>query len=197
MSTVPRRWSHLVHMALGFLIVIGIFGWGTLTGMGDRSSALVDIPSAIWVVGLLVGGLLISFSPKVLLSTFVAVLNRRRAPIREALATQLMVFTRAYQLAWGAGLVSLLVNSIIMLQNLSDPSRIGSAMAVAMLCPLYGAFLAEFVFAPLRQVLANRAVLYSLDLPVPVGPYRSVVGIVTSVAFGILAIFLLAILSTT
>lgn len=48
-----------------------------------------------------------------------------------------------------------LTGLIAMLADLSDPSAIGAGMAVALLSTLYGAFLAEFIFAPCRQTLVN------------------------------------------
>ena len=49
------------------------------------------------------------------------------------------------------GMVGTLIGLIQMLQNLSDPSAIGPAMAVAMITTFYGAFFANAVFLPLAS----------------------------------------------
>ena len=55
----------------------------------------------------------------------------------------------------GAAL-STLIGLVAMLANLSDPTKIGPAMAVAILCPLYATLLAEFIFRPLSQRIESR-----------------------------------------
>ena len=47
------------------------------------------------------------------------------------------------------GLVGTILGLIRMLRNLSDPSQIGSGMAVAQITPFYGVLLAALVFLPL------------------------------------------------
>lgn len=54
------------------------------------------------------------------------------------------------------GMVGTLVGLVIMLQNMNDPSKIGPAMAVALLTTLYGAVLANLVALPLADKLALR-----------------------------------------
>ena len=54
------------------------------------------------------------------------------------------------------GLIGTLIGLIGMLQNMSDPSSIGPAMAVALLTTLYGAILAFVLFAPIASKLETR-----------------------------------------
>jgi chemotaxis protein MotA len=54
------------------------------------------------------------------------------------------------------GLIGTLVGLVQMLQNLSDPSSIGPAMAVALLTTFYGAILANMVFLPIAGKLKVR-----------------------------------------
>jgi len=183
-------------MVLGLVILLGVLAWGLLAPTGDRWLALVDLPAAIWVGGILTGGLWLSFGPGRLLRAVAALFSADETIIPEAYAVYLLVFTRAYQLAWGAGLVGLLLSVVLMLQNMDDPAYIGPGMAIGLLPAVYGAFLAEFLFAPLRQVLANRVIEREVDLPVAVTPYRSVVGIGMAVAFALLSIVLLLVLTT-
>lgn len=55
------------------------------------------------------------------------------------------------------GMVGTLIGLIQMLQNLSDPSAIGPAMAVAMITTFYGAFLANAIFLPLASKQKEQA----------------------------------------
>lgn len=57
------------------------------------------------------------------------------------------------------GMVGTLIGLIQMLQNLSDPSAIGPAMAVAMITTFYGAFFANAVFLPLANKQKEQAEL--------------------------------------
>ena len=47
------------------------------------------------------------------------------------------------------GMIGTLVGLVLMLGNMADPKAIGPAMAVALLTTLYGAFIANIVFAPM------------------------------------------------
>lgn len=55
------------------------------------------------------------------------------------------------------GMIGTLIGLVKMLQNLSDPSSIGPAMAVALLTTLYGAFIANVFFIPLEGKLKSRS----------------------------------------
>jgi len=54
------------------------------------------------------------------------------------------------------GMIGTLIGLVQMLANMSNPSSIGPAMAVALLTTLYGALLANLVFLPLADKLALR-----------------------------------------
>jgi len=53
------------------------------------------------------------------------------------------------------GMIGTLIGLIVLLGNMSDPSLIGSGMAVALITTLYGAVLANASFIPLAEKLAN------------------------------------------
>ena len=55
------------------------------------------------------------------------------------------------------GLIGTLIGLVQMLANMSDPSNIGPAMAVALLTTFYGALLANIVFLPLAGKLKVRS----------------------------------------
>jgi chemotaxis protein MotA len=53
------------------------------------------------------------------------------------------------------GMIGTLIGLIIMLGDMSDPSKIGAGMAVALLTTLYGAIAANVVFLPFADKLGN------------------------------------------
>jgi chemotaxis protein MotA len=53
------------------------------------------------------------------------------------------------------GMIGTLVGLVLMLGNMADPKAIGPAMAVALLTTLYGAFIANVLFMPMRTALEN------------------------------------------
>ncbi len=55
------------------------------------------------------------------------------------------------------GMVGTLIGLVQMLQNMSDPSSIGPAMAVALLTTFYGAVLANILFNPMAGKLKTRS----------------------------------------
>ncbi|EGJ21703.1 MotA [Cereibacter sphaeroides WS8N] len=57
------------------------------------------------------------------------------------------------------GMVGTLIGLVLMLGNMSDPKSIGPAMAVALLTTLYGALMANVIFAPILNKLEG----YSAD----------------------------------
>lgn len=54
------------------------------------------------------------------------------------------------------GMIGTLIGLVQMLRNLSDPSSIGPAMAVALLTTFYGAVMAFLVFIPISEKLKDR-----------------------------------------
>lgn len=59
-----------------------------------------------------------------------------------------------YAPAWG--MIGTLIGLVLMLQNLTDPSTLGPNMALALLTTLYGSLLANLVFIPMANKLANK-----------------------------------------
>jgi chemotaxis protein MotA len=67
------------------------------------------------------------------------------------------VFEHMASLAPAFGMIGTVIGLVQMLQKLDEPRAIGSGMAVALLTTLYGAVLANLVFAPLGGKLGARA----------------------------------------
>jgi len=147
--------SRLIGLNLIVILVVAFLG------MSGQITIYWDIPGVVIVVGLLVGGMLLSFRPgQIGEAVALAVAGDSARPVspqrRRAGAA---VFGRAYQLAWGAGLLATLFGLIAMLADLSDPAAIGVGMSVALLTTAYGALLAEFLFAPLQQSVLNHPLI--------------------------------------
>jgi chemotaxis protein MotA len=66
-----------------------------------------------------------------------------------------MFYEVAGRYAPGFGMCGTLIGMIIMMQNLSDPKQIGTAMSLAMVATLYGALGANFFFLPMADKLTN------------------------------------------
>ena len=66
-------------------------------------------------------------------------------------------FRRAAEVAPAMGLIGTLVGLVQMLGALQDPAAIGPAMGVALLTTLYGAILANMVFAPVAAKIERDA----------------------------------------
>ena len=67
------------------------------------------------------------------------------------------VMEKMAELAPAWGMIGTLIGLVIMLLNLSDPSAIGPAMAVALLTTFYGALWANFLLSPGATKLGDRA----------------------------------------
>jgi chemotaxis protein MotA len=68
------------------------------------------------------------------------------------------VFKGIAETAPGMGMLGTLVGLVQMLNNMSDPSSVGPAMAVALLTTFYGAFIAQVFAIPLADKLGMKAV---------------------------------------
>lgn len=55
------------------------------------------------------------------------------------------------------GMIGTLIGLVAMLSNMDDPAKIGAGMAAALLTTLYGALLANIVFLPMADKLAQRS----------------------------------------
>jgi chemotaxis protein MotA len=55
------------------------------------------------------------------------------------------------------GMIGTLIGLVIMLQNMNDPSKIGPAMAIALLTTMYGAVLANLIALPMAEKLGLRS----------------------------------------
>jgi chemotaxis protein MotA len=75
---------------------------------------------------------------------------------RERHALGQKVFRQMGAMAPAFGMIGTLIGLVDMLRNIDDPSEIGAAMSVALVCTLYGAVLANLVFLPIANKLEFR-----------------------------------------
>jgi chemotaxis protein MotA len=75
--------------------------------------------------------------------------------MRHEIGVELLAGLAAY--APALGMIGTVIGLVQMLQNMSDPSTIGPAMAVALITTFYGAVLANLVFIPLMGKLKHRS----------------------------------------
>jgi len=151
---------------LGAAIVLLVLAGIVFIAPGGHFSSFVDLLLMALFVGIVVGGLLIGFSPSVIVRSFRAAILGDDNSQPDVLNQYISVFRRTYQLAWAAGIVSVVIGTVITLTNLDDPVAIGPAFAVALLGVLYAAVFAELVIRPLEQSLMSSTANQRVEQPV-------------------------------
>lgn len=84
-------------------------------------------------------------------------LNTEIEYIQQRHALGVSIFESLGGISPAMGMVGTLIGLVQMLQNMSDPSSIGPAMAVALLTTFYGAVLANIIFLPIAGKLKTRS----------------------------------------
>ncbi len=84
-------------------------------------------------------------------------LNTEIDYIQERHSLGISIFESLGAISPAMGMVGTLIGLVQMLQNMSDPSSIGPAMAVALLTTFYGAVLANVIFLPIAGKLKTRS----------------------------------------
>lgn len=93
-------------------------------------------------------------------------LDAERAASRDRAAKSSAILRRASEVAPAMGLIGTLVGLVQMLADLDDPSKIGPAMAIALITTFYGAILGNMVLAPLAAKLDRTAQERNIHLAV-------------------------------
>jgi flagellar motor component MotA len=149
-----NRMKPLVKLS-GLSLLLGIPVLAVMSS-GTTLGIFIHLPSMLLVLGLVGAGLLLGFGPIRVGRAFRESISADPECSPEELNELVEVFSRGARIAWGSGVVGVILGIISMLQNLSDPSQLGQGAALALLSLLYGAVLAELVFSNLRQWLAGR-----------------------------------------
>lgn len=137
------------------LFILGLGCFVAAMSMGGSAAAFIDMPSLMIVVGptILVGA---SFhSPAGLISAFRDSLGA--ATIERASAQASLAALRTLRsLALACGGLGTFIGLVSMLRDLGDPAKLGPAMAVALLAPMYGVMISETVLRPLAHRIEAR-----------------------------------------
>lgn len=141
---------------MGF--IFAILGVGLiLTGicMGASLGNFVDLPSVAIVTGCTVFFTFAYHPIDQTFKAFGAAISGKEVSAADAQKyVRILSTTRA--LASAGGVLGSLIGLVRMLANMSDPTAIGPAMAVALLTLLYGVFIAELFVGPLINRLRNQ-----------------------------------------
>ncbi len=158
-ATVPHREinvKRILSRLIGLGLVAGLVGWAVLSK--GTVEMFLDPAGLAIVFGAVLGGLWISYDPRLVAEAFGKSLQSEKLTDAKKVALYAAVLSRAHQLAWGAGLVGTLIGMVLMLANMDDPNKIGPGMAVSLLTLLYGAFLAEFIIGPLKSGMIEQSI---------------------------------------
>ncbi len=100
-------------------------------------------------LGLIIDGLNIKDAEKLIISEISSIRDRHKKAAE--------ILRKASEIAPAMGLVGTLIGLVQMLGNLSDPSKIGPAMAIALLTTLYGALTSYVILVPLVSKLEKNS----------------------------------------
>lgn len=125
-------------------IVTAAIGYGS-EDFANAFHSFIDAPSLIIVLGVVISGTLWSFPTHTI---FQSILDSFSADeLDEERAKQgYFVFQNMAGYAVGGGIIGTVIGLVKMLKDLSDPTAIGPAMAIALLTIIYGVLLGEVVF---------------------------------------------------
>ena len=131
-------------------------------GLLALESKVIDIDNPLVKTGIqmAVDGSTPDVVEEVLRTEIDAISSRHREG--KSIMDQLGRFAPAY------GMIGTLIGLIMMLQDMSDPSTIGSGMAVALITTLYGAIIANVLFNPFAEKLGlmSRNEMVSFEIAV-------------------------------
>ena len=91
-------------------------------------------------------------------------LERERDQALERLEDGQRIFKAIGDAAPAFGMIGTLVGLVAMLANMDDPSKIGPAMAIALLTTLYGAIIANLVCLPIADKLELKSKIEEVNL---------------------------------
>lgn len=152
---------------LGFVLLVSSVFLGIV--LGSPLDSFFNAPSVVLVLGVLLGGVFSSHSWADIRQGFCAYFGPEELSESEA-RKGYSLFSRLSELALGAGLIGTLIGLVQMLQALEDPTKIGPALAVALLTLFYGVILSVFVF---RGAAADCLMRANLDTAEDSGMVRS------------------------
>ncbi len=128
--------------------------------MEGSFSAFISLPSLLIVISGMCCFSLAHHSFSDIKQAFQHALSDSASP---NLQKDLSVIATVRKTTYGSGIAGTLIGLIQMLQNLDDPSRIGPAMAVAILTAFYSVLLVEFLIDPMANRILSRAAVNDVN----------------------------------
>jgi len=104
-----------------------------------------------------------------------SVMKKEMSFVRQRHKTGQGIFKGMGNSAPAFGMIGTLVGLVQMLTNMSDPSSIGPAMAVALLTTLYGALLSNVIFLPIADKLGMKSDEETLTMEIVIEGISSIV----------------------
>ena len=136
------------------LLAISLFAAAIM--MGGTFMAFVNAPSLLVVFGGFISITLAFHSPGEFYDAVCAGLCSQEMNPADS-KRHVAVLSTARTTVMGSGVAGVLIGLVQMLQSLEDPSTIGPAMAVALLCALYSVMLSELLLGPMINRVHARA----------------------------------------
>jgi len=149
-----------MYRAISALVLMLTVVWG-MSFSSLPIASFLDIPSIVFVVGIVFGGVATSYGPSLAFKVFNPFGNKELGSKPELQNQYLSALRRASQLSYGAAVVGLLIAAISILPNMTDPSQAGTGFAVALVCPLYSVLLSGFLFDGIRDSIEHQPESYS------------------------------------
>ena len=153
-----------VRMISSIIILIGLIL--SAIAFGDEEpliaiNSFIDLPSIFVVLGVILSGTLWSFPVDRTIQAFfdacsIEVVDEERAK------QGYKVFQSMAEYALGGGILGTVIGLVKMLKDMSDPTAIGPAMAVALLTIFYGVLLSEAIFKSMANSCLEKS---SVSLP--------------------------------
>ena len=139
----------------GFLVTAALLVWGIL--LGGPFYVFFDVGSGVIVVGVTGGLLVVTHGLKPTLTSLLGGLGRLLVPRRfmpwtpQEAESAAQIASSAIRYAMLAAVLGGLIAFIAMLQSLDDPTEIGPAVAVMLLCSFYALMLIALWFLPVSR----------------------------------------------
>ena len=124
--------------------------------MGDVYGSLLDVPTLVFIMLGTLAVVLIGSEPSGVAGTCrVLFYDRNEANENDyhLAATQFRLASRG---AIACGILYILLEAIVILSDMSDPTKVGSAFRLCLLGPLYGTTLSEFLLRPMAVAIETK-----------------------------------------
>ncbi len=143
-----------VFFIVGEMLFVGLIGAAIFISRDGNVGAYLDIPSAILLIGCVLGMSLMSFSPSEIVKAVGHTFGHPGS--RDDLEFSAYFWLCTIRNLYIVGILGTLVGLVGMLQNLSDPNAIGPSMAIAILTFFYGIILSAMLPIPAYYSISRR-----------------------------------------